>query len=82
MNNELEMEQTHYTEIANAIDSYTDTDRAFILWYLLQEYDRLSGMEEVSEEPKTVSDYAVSVMSLRHHKIAEEMRDVLFYAIW
>lgn len=83
MNNELEMEQTHYTEIAEVIDKYGKTDRRFILYYLLGEY--IDDMEkEYNDLPygEDVKAYALNQLYKRQISAAKEMRDILNYSIW
>lgn len=74
-----ELKQLHFSEITELIDLYSEEDKAFMLWYLLQTY-----IEETKEQlPKidvnNATSYAVTEMMNQHIKIAEQMREVLYY---
>ncbi len=71
--------QQHYTEISDMIDEYSESDKAFMLWYLLQIYisDTETQLPKIDIENATT--YAVAEMMRNHIKVAREMREVLFY---
>ena len=74
--------QVHFEEIANEIDTYSEGDQAFILWYLLQDY--INDAEEKLksddiDDYSGVKEYALDCMIREHIKVAKQMREVLFY---
>jgi len=76
-----DLQQIHFTDISDMLDDYSEDDRAFMLWLLLQDY-----IKSIEEEQKdyddskaTVKDYALQVMLAKHKTVAEEMREVLYY---
>ena len=74
-----ELKQLHFTEITELIDLYSEEDKAFMLWYLLQKYiaDTEEQLPEIDVNNATT--YAVANMMDKHIKVAKEMREVLFY---
>ena len=76
-----DLQQMHYTDISDMLDDYSESDRAFMLWLLLQDY--INGVEEeqknYEENKATVRDYALQVMLRKHKTVAEEMRDILYF---
>ena len=79
MKNEYEAQQLHFTEIAELIDLYSEEDKAFMLWYLLQIYIKDTETQLPKIEVDNATTYAVSEMMRNHLKVANEMREVLFY---
>lgn len=79
MRAEEELKQLHFTEITELIDLYSEEDKAFILWYLMQKYieDTKNQLPEIDVSNATT--YAVTQMMCNHIKVAEEMREVLYY---
>ena len=74
--------QQHFEEIANEIDTYSESDQAFMLWYLLQDY--ISNAEErlkdsIIKDFDNVKEYALNEMAREHIRVAKQMREVLFY---
>ena len=74
--------QEHYEEIANEIDTYSESDQAFMLWYLLQDY--ISNAEERLksdniEDYDSVKEYALDEMAREHIRVGKQMRELLFY---
>ena len=76
---EEELKQLHFTEITDLIDLYSEEDKAFILWYLMRKYieDTKNQLPEIDVSNATT--YAVTQMMRNHIKVAEEMREVLYY---
>lgn len=74
-----ELKQLHFTEITELIDLYSEEDKAFMLWYLMQKYieDTKNQLPEIDVNNATT--FAVTQMMNNHIKVAEEMREVLFY---
>lgn len=79
MKNEREAQQLHFTEIAELIDLYSEEDKAFMLWYLLQIYIKDTETQLPKIEVDNATTYAVSEMMRNHLKVANEMREVLYY---
>ena len=79
MKNEYETQQLHFTEIAELIDLYSEEDKAFMLWYLLQIYIKDTETQLPKIEVDNATTYAVSEMMRNHLKVANEMREVLYY---
>ena len=76
---DMEIMQEHFTAITEDIDKYHESDRAFILWYLLQDYINDSKDQIKTENIEDVKDYALQTMLMEHIRVGEQMRDVLFY---
>ena len=76
-----DMMQQHYTEIDEMLEQYSETDRAFMLWLLLQDYiaDCEKEDSEYYEDTVDVTRYALHEMLRTHKVVAEQMRDILFY---
>jgi hypothetical protein len=76
-----DLREMHYNDISDMLDDYSEDDRAFMLWLLLQDY--INSIEEeqknYDESKATVRDYALQVMLGKHKTVAEEMREVLYY---
>lgn len=76
-----DLKQMHLTDLSDMLDDYSEEDRAFMLWLLLQDY--INSIEEeqkdYDESKATVRDYALQVMLGKHKTVAEEMREVLYY---
>ena len=67
-----------YQELADKLDTYTDNDKSFMLWYLLGNHrHRLAEELKLHSEPKDISEYAIKRMMIDHMKAIEEIRDVL-----
>lgn len=79
MKNECEAQQLHFTEIAELIDLYSEEDKAFMLWYLLQTYINDTETQLPKIDITNATTYAVSEMMRNHIKVAKEMREVLYY---
>lgn len=77
----MDLQQMHFTDISDMLDDYSENDRAFMLWLLLQDY--INSIEEeqkdYDESKTTVKDYALHVMLKNHRMVAREMREVLYY---
>lgn len=77
----MDLQQMHFTDISDMLDDYSENDRAFMLWLLLQDY--INSIEEeqkdYDESKATVKDYALQVMLKNHRMVAREMREVLYY---
>lgn len=73
------IQQAHFMKIADDLDNlYDNSDRNFILWYLLGDYRRRISEEEIlNREAADIKEYAVKRMILDHMKAIEEIRDVL-----
>lgn len=73
--------QMHYADISDMLEDYSESDRAFMMWILLQDY--INSIEEeqkkYNENKATVRDYAYQVFLNKHKIVAEEMREVLYY---
>ena len=74
--------QEHFTAIANEIDTYSESDQAFMLWYLLQDY--ISNAEErlksdSIEDYDSIKEYALDEMAREHIRVGKQMRELLFY---
>ena len=78
---ERHLQQEHYCEIAELISTYNETDRAFMLWYLLQDYinDTVEEQKKYNEDKADVKEYALHEMLRTHKIVAEQMRDLLYY---
>lgn len=74
-----EMQQLHYTEITELLDLYSDQDQAFMLWYLLQIYIKETKEQLPKVDVNDATSYAVAHLMSNHIKVAEEMREVLYY---
>lgn len=67
-----------YQELADKLDTYTDNDKSFMLWYLLGNHrHRLSEKEILNREATDIKEYAIKRMILDHMKSIEEIRDIL-----
>lgn len=77
----MDLQQMHFTDISDMLDDYSENDRAFMLWLLLQDY--INSIEEEQEDydesKASVKDYALQVMLKNHRMVAREMREVLYY---
>ena len=74
--------QEHFEEIANEIDTYSESDQAFILWYLLRDYieDAKKRLKSDNiEDYESVKEYALDEMAREHIKVGNQIREVLFY---
>ena len=76
-----DLQQMHYTAIDDMLDDYSESDRAFMLWDLLQDYieDIDKEMYSYNENTATVKEYAMYQMFRTHKIVAEQMRDILYY---
>jgi hypothetical protein len=75
-----ETQAEHYQDIADMIDTYADTDKKFMLWYLLGNMREglQKNIDNLESKPvKDVSDYAVRRMIYDHYRWSEDMRNVL-----
>ena len=67
-----------YNELTDKLDTYTDNDKSFMLWYLLGNHQyRLSEELKLHSEPKDISEYAIRRMMIDHMKAIDEIRDIL-----
>ena len=79
---------SHFMEIADTIDSYSEQDQAFMLWYLLQDYQKFVCNAALKERIYTeksdmpIHDYALSELLGSHDRFAREMREILYYVVW
>ena len=76
-----DLQQMHYTAIDDMLDDYSESDRAFMLWDLLQDYieDIDKEMYSYNENTATISEYALHQMFRTHKIVVEQMRDILYY---
>lgn len=76
-----EMMENHYRELDNLLEEFSETDRAFMLWILLQDYidDCEKEDNEYYDSNTDVSRYALHEMLRTHKLVAEQMRNILYY---
>ena len=72
-----DLQQLHYTEVTEMLDMYSETDQAFMLWYLLQRY--IEDVDKQEKKQDMVQEYALTEMLKIHRLVAEQMREVLYY---
>lgn len=81
-------QESHLMEIADTIDTYSQQDQAFMLWYLLQDYQKFVGSEALKERIRTeksdmpIRDYALSELLGFHDRFVKEMREILYHVVW
>ena len=80
-------QESHFMEIADTIDTYSEQDQAFMLWYLLQDYQKFVCSEALKEHIHTeksdmpIHDYALSELLGFHDRYVKEMREILYYVV-
>lgn len=66
---------------ANEVDNWSDTEKKFVLWLLLDYYK-----EEIEDDikfvPKDIGDYIQQEMMKTHIKSCEQIREIIGYELW
>jgi hypothetical protein len=69
--------------IAEELDTWSDWERKFALWYLLKEHVvNLKSNAKEYRECKDKAELATEIMRAEHIKASNEMIDCLGYDLW
>lgn len=71
--------QKHFNELANKLDELSDTDKNFVLWLLLREYQEKI---DIPKHTDTLEEYRKFVFNHNLSVSCNEIIEMLSYELW
>lgn len=71
--------QEHFNELSEKVEQLSDTDKKFVLWLLLREYQ---ANINVREHVDTVAQYREFVFNRNLHVSCNEIIEMLSFELW